>query len=34
MSRQPVENHFVEMLDMVLMGSGAVVGEETGGRKQ
>jgi len=34
MSSQPIENHFEEMLDMVLIGSDAVFEEEAGGRKQ
>ncbi len=34
MSIQPIINHFEEMLDMVLNGSDAIVGEEAGGRKQ
>jgi len=32
MSSQPIKNHFVEMHEMVLMGSGAIAGEKTGGR--
>lgn len=34
MSSQSIENHFVEMYDMVMIGSGARIGEETVGRKE
>ncbi len=34
MSCQPIKNHFEETLDMVLIGSDAVVGEEAGRRRE